>query len=107
MLGFELLYVTTGGKGRVISAGAVPAICLVSESKERILVLLFVSERAEAASAWALPKPHIQDLKWVLLLFVWRACEDAYCIPSPDSMSGEWDAWFSRSGMWKAQAGFS
>lgn len=69
-----------------------PAIFLVSKSREGILVLLLVSERAEAASACALHKTHIQDAKWVFLFFFWRAHEDAHCILSPDSMSDEWDA---------------
>lgn len=42
MLDFELLYVTAGGKGRMISTVAMPAIFLVSKSREGILVLLFL-----------------------------------------------------------------
>lgn len=62
MLDFELLYVTIGGKER-ISTATMPAIFLVSKSREGILVLLLVSERAEAESACALHTTHTQDTK--------------------------------------------
>lgn len=63
MLDFELIYVTAGGKGRVVSTVTIPAIFLLSMRGEDIPLLWFVSERAEEASACALPKTHRQVTK--------------------------------------------
>lgn len=51
MLDFELLYINTNEKGRMISTVAMPAVFLVPKSKEVIQILcLFLKEQRQQVS---------------------------------------------------------